>query len=120
MYACDCDGVTRQMADRGIEGDSIRATLGIVERVAGHRPPTCPWRAFYEPIVREVLSVSWAVGGDLGGALGADPDAKLVEALGVYTRAKRATEADEQRIAAEKLERERKHAEALRKAGVRG
>lgn len=116
MYGCDCDGVTRQQVDLGIEGDAIRAQLTLVERVAGHRPPMCPWRAFTVPIVREVLSVSWAVGGDLAGALGTDPDAKLVDAIGVYTRAKRATIADDERLAAEKRDREAKHAAAVRRS----
>lgn len=114
MYGCDCDGVVRQPVDRGIEGDAIRATLTSIERVAGHRPPSCPWAAFYEPIVREVLSVSWAVGGDLDASLGPDPDSKLVDAIGVYTRAKRATERDDERLAAEEQERKRKHAVAVR------
>jgi hypothetical protein len=101
MYGCDCDGVNRPgPVDRGIEGDSVRASLGMIERVAGYRPPTCPWRAFSEPIVREVLSVV-----QLGiAALGPDPDAVVVEGLSVYTQAKKATELDEQKILHEERE----------------
>lgn len=117
MYGCDCDGVARTPVDRGIEGDSIRATLGIIERITGHRPPTCPWRAFMEPIVREVLSVSWAGGGDLAAAVGPDPDAKLLEGLGVYTRAKLATEREERRLEEENRKRNAQHAAQVNRRG---
>lgn len=112
MYGCDCDGVTREPLDRGVEGDAIRSHLVTIERVAGHRPPTCPWRAMSEPAVLEVLSVAWAVdGGNLAAVLGADPDAHLVQALGIYRRALTRTANDERRIQHEEAEAKRKAAQ---------
>lgn len=107
MYGCDCDGVQREQVDGGgAEGAAIRAVLTTVERIAGHRPPTCPWRAMSDPLVRDVLAVSWSVeDGNLGATLGPDPDAQLIQALGVYTRAKRATVNEDERLEAEERKR---------------
>lgn len=119
MYGCDCDGVRRdEQLDLGRAQDVARGVLTAVERVTGLRPPTCPWRAFYEPVVREVLAVSWATGDAhaLGPVVGPDPDHKLMVALGVYTRAKVATTADEQRIRDEERERERQRKQATMNA----
>ena len=123
MYGCDCDGVTRsEQLDLGRAQDAARGVLVAVERVTGLRPPTCPWRAFYEPVVREVLAVSWACGeaNALGAVLGPDPDHKLTAALGVYQRAKVATTADEQRIRDEERERERMRRQATMNARRHG
>lgn len=113
MYGCDCDGVKREPLDRGIEGDALRASLGMIERIAGHRPPTCPWRAFSDPITQDVLEVAWAKGGSLASAVGADADHKLMQAMGVYRRAVAMTRAEDQRI-----ERQKREAEAARRKAV--
>lgn len=119
MYGCDCDGIERpEQLDHGRPQDVARGVLVAVERVTGIQPPTCPWRAFYEPVVRDVLGVSWATGDAhaLGPVVGPDPDHKLMVALGVYTRAKVATTADEQRIRDEERERERQRKQATMNA----
>lgn len=73
-----------------------------IERITGHRPVSCPWRAYYDPLVREVMSVSWAAeAGNLAAALGEDPPAVLVDALGVYRSALAATLAEDRRLAEE-------------------
>lgn len=121
MLGCDCDGVSRQQLDLGIEGHAIRASLSVIERVAGHRPPTCPWRAFYDPLVQDVLAVSpHAKRGNLSAALGPDPDNLVVQGVSVYQRAVDATEADEGELRSQEREAKRKALEAARKAGVRG
>ncbi len=28
--------------------------------MTGHRPPTCPWRSLYDPLVRDVMSLARA------------------------------------------------------------
>lgn len=119
MYGCDCDGVQREPLDHGREGDAIRGTLRVIEKITGHRPPTCPWRAYYEPIVREVMDVAWSVDdGNLAATLGPDPDAVLRDAIGVYRRALSLTKAEEERLAREDAERKRRHNAAAR--GGRG
>lgn len=121
MYGCDCDGVRREPLDGGREGEAVRASLRTIERVTGFRPPTCPWRSFYEPIVREVMEIAWTVDdGNLSAALGPDPDAVLVEAMGVYRRSLSVTRADDAQIEREERERKAAHAAAARKAGLRG
>ena len=121
MYGCDCDGIKREPADAGAEGVALRATLRVVEQLTGHRPPTCPWRAMYEPIVRDVLAVSWASpNGNLAAAIGRDPYQKTVDALGVYLRALDATRGEDMRLDAEERDRKRAHSAAARKAGGRG
>lgn len=121
MYGCDCDGVERKPVDRGAHGDAARGVLRAIDRVTGHEPPTCPWRAMSEPIVRDVLAVSWAAEGNLAAVLGADPDHKLTQALGVYTRAKNYTRSDEMRLESEEREREKTRRQAMNNArGPRG
>ena len=90
---CDCDGVRRVPTDAGgAEGAALRAVLTVVEHLTHVRPTTCPWRAMSEPIVREVLEVSWACDPpNLAAVMGHDPDHKLTQAVGVYRRALRAT-----------------------------
>ena len=114
VYGCDCDGITRQPVDAGRMADAARGVLRTVEHVTGYQPPTCPWRAMSEPIVREVLSVAWAVDpANLSTVLGPDPDHKLVQAIGVYVRAKTSTKHDNERLDAEEAERERSRKAAL-------
>lgn len=122
MYGCDCDGVKRDSVDGGgVEGAAVRSTLKVIQSLTGHRPPTCPWRAFYEPIVREVLDVAWAIeGGNLPAALGPDPDYIVMQGVSVYRRALLSTKADDMKLDQEERERKREAATAARKAGFRG
>lgn len=76
-----------------------------MERITGFAPPkTCPWKAFYDPLVADVLSLFWAIEDGNLAILGSDPDAAFVTALGVLKGAFRATLNEEQRI----LDAERK------------
>ena len=110
MYGCDCDGVSRTgPLDLGREGEALRGHIKAIEHVTGHAPPTCPWRSFSEPIVAEVLSIAWAVPeGNLEAVTGPDSDHKLMQALGVYQRAKAATRADEDRLIRDEAEAKRR------------
>lgn len=119
MYGCDCDGVRREPVDSGAD-EGLRGHLRVIAHVTGHRPPTCPWRGLYEPLVHDVINASPFKGGDLTQAIGVDPDNRLAQAIGVYRRSVEATTADERRIEAEERERQKNHAAAARKAGIRG
>jgi len=121
MYGCDCDGIARSPVDAGREGDAVRHHLRTIEHTAGYRPPTCPWRAMSEPIVREVRAIAWAIDpANLHAALGPDPDAKLVQSIGVYRAARVGTEADETRLRNEESASERRaRAAAAKAAGCR-
>lgn len=122
MYGCDCDGVKRsEPLDLGRSGEALRGHIVAIERVTGHAPPTCPWRAFSEPIVAEVLDVAWAVPeGNLEAVVGADSDHLLMQAMGVYQRAKLATRAEEDRLMSEERDAKRRAAAEAAKAGRRG
>ena len=50
-YRCDCAGpLTRPQPHA-----PARDTLEVIERIAGDRPTTCPWRGNSEPLVMDVL-----------------------------------------------------------------
>jgi len=98
----------------------LRGYLTTIETVTGQAPSTCPWRAFYEPVVREVIGVAWAIeDGNLPAVIGTDPPYALTQALGVYHRALKATQADEMRLQRAEREAEHRAREAARKAGAR-
>lgn len=98
----------------------MRGYLTTIERVTGHAPTTCPWRAFYDPLVREVLDISWADDGNLAAVIGMDPPYQLVQALGVYKRAVTMTRAEEERIQRDERKAKADAERAARKAGARG
>lgn len=50
-YGCDCEGETNGRVGAKMT-DGI---LSTVEEWTGSRPLTCPWRAFVDDLVREVL-----------------------------------------------------------------
>lgn len=115
-YGCDCDGVSHRLGAVEHEADhagmiqSVRAALGAIESVVGVRPSTCPWRAFYDPLVVEVLDVCTLAEKSLGASyLGADPPAVLVDAVALYLRCRDAA-------LAHNLEQQRKKSEAERAA----
>jgi hypothetical protein len=77
-----------------------------MERITGHKPPTCPWRAMYAPIVREVMEVlDLDESGNLAVAIGSDPPGILVDAIGVYKRAAEAVRNEDQMLALEQAKR---------------
>ena len=71
------------------------AGLAAVRSVVGVEPPTCPWRAFGDPRVREVLRCfRWYEKGQVREAWGDDPPAWLVQALDIFARALDTARAD--------------------------
>ena len=79
--------------------------------MTGERPDTCPWRAFQEPLVADVLrAYGLFESGQMALWLGADPPAVLVEAVVFY-------HASVNRVRADRDERERKKRDLKRKTG---
>jgi hypothetical protein len=75
----------------------------VIQQITGIAATTCPWRAYYDPLVRDVVAVWWSTDkGNLGAVLGDDPPAVLVDALGVFGRSLSATQAEDARLASEK------------------
>lgn len=105
-YGCDCSGPVAPDAHEAL-GRPVRAHLKLIERVAGHRPPTCPWRAFYDPLVREVVALApFATEGNLGAAWGDDPPQLLIDAYATYAAARNRTLAEDEKLRAEQEKRE--------------
>lgn len=91
-------------------GQSARNFAGFIRELTGYEPHTCPWRAFYDPIVKAVLSLRPLAEDKLiESALGPDPPAVILDAYAMYVRAYNVTRADE-------MEHERKQREANRQA----
>lgn len=83
--------------DKGDHDSGPKKHLDVIQRVTGHRPPTCPWRSLYHPLVQEVLSVMpLDENGNLALALGADPPGIVVDAIAAYKLALNATRAEVQ------------------------
>jgi|GEM_PF-4169646 len=59
--------------------------MRIVEKLTGTRAETCPWFAFHDPLVADVLNVyPFFESGQLAFAAGRNPPALLVEAVREY------------------------------------
>lgn len=66
-YGCDCEGPVPALRPYS---HVTAMTLEEIAKVAGARPPSCPWRSMREPIVGRVLDLYRAVGGATeGGAV---------------------------------------------------
>lgn len=111
-WGCDCDGVSHQSKLRpvGAQKFVVDAMADAIEKLTGYRPPTCPWRAMYDPLVPEVIRVAALADKGLGmAALDDDPPAILIDALSIYLAAKAATrshdEAEEHRERMAELKR---------------
>lgn len=108
-WGCDCDGRSHELGGYRPDGAhrSIRAIAKHIEELTGHEPPSCPWRALYDPLVAEVVGLANL--GDEGfgqSALEPDPPAILLDALEVFIAAKRSVRAHYQEQARKKHERE--------------
>lgn len=80
-YGCDCGGKTN-----GRENPELTDPyFASIRNWTGERPITCPWRAFYDPLVRDVLSIyPFFSSGQLAIILGNDPPLYLIEAVSYY------------------------------------
>lgn len=72
----------------------VEGANGAIESITGVRPAGCPWRAFYDPLVGEVMQIATlAERGIAMAALGNDPPAILIDALALYERCRSQTSA---------------------------
>jgi hypothetical protein len=86
-----------------------------IKHLTGHHPPSCPWRAFYSPLVAEVIRVAGLASNNLALlALEDDPPAIVIDGLSVYLGAKLATENHDAELREKEAERERRAALARR------
>lgn len=111
-WRCDCDGASHLLGDAysaGAPEAGVRRHLDVIDRVTGFKPPTCPWRAFSDPLVAETMDLAlWIDPPNLAAVVGENTPAILVDALACYRRALVATQSEDRRLRYEKLERERK------------
>lgn len=107
-WGCDCDGKSHRIAHHvpGGPATQVESHAGIIEQVTGHRPPSCPWRSFYSPLVKRVLKLSAEADGNyVMATLGPDPAAILTDALTIFRVARSAGERRVQRWLKAKRER---------------
>lgn len=93
-WRCDCDGVSHRsgVRSKGSEQYVVDLMADGIEQLTGYRPPTCPWRAMYDPLVAPVIRAARFGDRGLGHlATDEDPPAVLIDALGVYLSAREAT-----------------------------
>lgn len=94
-YACDC------MGERHVGRESPRMTdgvLDVIENVTGARPPSCPWSAFRDPLVQDVVSAyRFFESGQLSITVGDDPPPRIVEGVAHYHAAVQHIQMDDMR-----------------------
>ena len=96
-YRCGCNGeqwppgrVLRSPIAR-----NAHAGLAVVRAVCGTAPQTCPWAAFREPRVQEVMrAYRWSEKGQAREAWGDSPPAWLKRGVEVFSAALEAAKAD--------------------------
>lgn len=87
-WGCDCGGPAPRLPAADPMRVRIDDTRDEIARIVRHTPPSCPWRPFFDPVVRDVLeAMSWWETGQLALFLGDDPPNHLVEGIGVFRRA---------------------------------
>lgn len=91
----------------------MRSHLTVIQRVTGHRPDTCPWRAWYHPLVHEVMRVTaFSERGNLAAVIDDDTPQILIDAVACFEAAVAATLADDRAIERKQREAERAAREA--------
>ena len=95
----------------------MRHFATAIQDSTGHPYPGCPWHAFSEPIVGDVLDVYPRLkDGTLGVFLGPRPPVRLLEAIGLYDRQLTKLLADERK----KAEQRAKNEASSQRSAVRG
>ncbi len=92
-WGCDCDGRSHRKGSRvgGTPAATVERHAERIASVTGHRPPTCPWRSFYSPLVRHALELSVDADGHyIMATLGDDPPVLVTDALRTFRIARAA------------------------------
>lgn len=99
--------------DSAREDAGVKRHLDVMQRVVGYAPPTCPWRAMYHPLVREVMqALEHEESGNLALSIGVEPPAILMDAIGEFKRSHAAVRAEDEKLRAEKAKADRAHRQA--------
>ena len=97
------------------DGDIAEAILDGCEEATGERPSGCPWRAFSDPYVAEVLrAYRWWKAGQLESRYPGGVPAPIASGVEVYDSALNSVQVVDMRADREKREAERKEREANR------
>lgn len=94
-WRCDCDGVSHEAGGHVPAGPAadVERHRQTIEQVTGHRPVSCPWRAFQDALVDDaMLHVIAADKGYIMAKLGEDPPAALLDALDLFFVARGASD----------------------------
>jgi hypothetical protein len=80
-YGCDCGGKINGRENPEITEPYFKS----VENWTGDRPLSCPWRAFYDPFVKDILTLyPFYLSGQLSLVIGQDPPLYLLQGLAYY------------------------------------
>jgi hypothetical protein len=86
----------------------VRRHLDVIRRVTGSRPHTCPWRAYSDPLVAEVMRYVWACDPPNLSAVLSESDPEILhEGIATYRMALLATLGEDAKLRREQAERER-------------
>jgi len=110
-WGCDCDGESHKLGVRpvGATRATVEKIADGIEKLTGYRPPTCPWRAMWDPLVGPIIDIA-RMGEEVPGApaLRDDDPQILWDAVNVYLRAKRSVLRSDEAEEIKRLQAQRK------------
>jgi hypothetical protein len=83
----------------GAEKAAFESMASAIEKLTGYRPPTCPWRAMYDPLIGPVIRIAMLGKAGLGHMAPTEP-AILADAVAVYLQARNTVAAHDEAEAA--------------------
>ena len=114
-WGCDCDGESHKikLRPKGSARKAVDIVADGIEKLTGYRPPTCPWRAMYDPLVGPVIDLCRLGEANLGGNALTEEDPEILwEAVNIYLRSRNGVrahdEAEEHKAHLAKLKAQRK------------
>lgn len=98
-WRCDCDGESHR--DTRPAGHQAAKSIALMRKVVteqtGHECSTCPWRAFYDPLVQFAWKLHGTDNATRAAYLGDDPPALWLDALLTYGQAFNAVKGQEEK-----------------------
>ena len=77
---------------------SVDRIKDLIRRITGSEPPTCPWRAFQDPLVVDVINACrWYESGQVAVRIGAEPPYNLVEGVETFIGALELVDAEREK-----------------------